>query len=90
MLREDQYKELSNRGLNLSGLVRDMIDDHLGDSKIIVRVSQETRDLYDKIISNTGAENEELEVYLRNALKEMLSAKIENMQNLAKSLEDSE
>ena len=86
MLREDQQAKLSKLGLNLSGLVRDLIDDHLSDHKITLGVSEETRKLYDKIISNTGSTDSDVEVYLRDSLKVMLSDRIKAMQKLEKSL----
>jgi len=86
MLREDQQLKLSKLGINLSGLVRDLIDDHLSDYKITLGVSEETRVLYDKIISNTGSTDSDVEVYFRDSLKVMLSDRIKSMQKLEKSL----
>ena len=82
MLREDQYEKLTAEGLNLSGLIRDLIDDHLSEHKITLTVSEETRKLYDQIISNTGTEDSELEPFLRSALHGMLKDKIQAMQKL--------
>jgi hypothetical protein len=86
MLREDQYEKVHASGINLSGLIRDLIDDYLSDFKITLSVTQETRELYDMIISNTGSNDEDLEVYLRDSLKLLLRDKIKNMQNLEKEL----
>jgi hypothetical protein len=82
MLREDQYEKLSKEDLNLSGLIRDLIDDHLSEYKITLTVSEETRKLYDQIISNTGTQDSELEPFLRAALHGMLKDKIQAMQKL--------
>ena len=86
MLREDQYEKVHASGVNLSGLIRDLIDDYLSDFKITLSVTQETRELYDMIISNTGSNDEDLEVYLKDSLKLLLRDKIKNMQNLEKEL----
>mgnify|MGYP003644313243 CR=1 FL=1 len=43
LLREDQYKELNKKNINLSGLIRDLLDDHLSESKVTLDVSDETR-----------------------------------------------
>ena len=86
MVREDQYLSLSENGLNFSGLVRDLLDDYLSDFKITISVSEETRKLYDLIISNTGSTYEDLEVYFKQALKSMLKEKIKNMQALEKRI----
>lgn len=82
MLREDQYESLSSTDVNLSGLIRDLIDDHLSEHKIVISVSQETRDLYDLVISNTGSSDEDLEVHLKRAIKELLKHKIDYMVKL--------
>jgi hypothetical protein len=87
MLREDQYGTLAKKGLNLSGLVRDLLDDHLSEYKITLSVSKETKDLYDQIVANTGSSDDHLESYLRTALREMLGDKIEEMRKLHQSLD---
>ena len=88
MLKEEQSKILSKRGLNISGLVRDLLDDYLSEHKITISVSQETRELYDKIISNTGSSDDEIEIYLKAALGELLKQKIRDMQQLQKDTFD--
>ena len=82
MIREDQYEALNERGLNLSGLIRDLVDDYLSDYKITLSVTEETRSLYDKIVSNTGSTDEDIEVYLKAALGHMLKDKIQSMKKL--------
>ena len=84
LIREEQYETLNERGLNLSGLIRDLIDDHLADDKITLSVSEETRTLYDKIISNSGSSDREIESHFRQALKGLLDEKIKEMQELKK------
>ena len=45
MIREDQHSRLLELALNMSGLIRSLIDDHLSDSKITLAVSEETAHL---------------------------------------------
>lgn len=82
MIREDQYENLCQKGLNLSGLVRDLLDDHLSDYKITLSVSEQTREVYDKIVSNTGSTDEDIEKYLHSSLRQLLKDKIKSMQEL--------
>ena len=82
MIREDQYEELCGQGLNLSGLVRDLLDDYLSDYKITLSVSEKTRGIYDQIISNTGSTDTDVEKYLCESLKQLLADKIEAMKKL--------
>ena len=86
MIREDQYIGVTASGINLSGLVRDLIDDYLSEHKIVVSVTRETKELYDLIISNTGSTDIDLEEYLKKGLKELLRDKIKSMQDLEKQL----
>jgi hypothetical protein len=86
MIREDQYQQLNESGINLSGLLRDLLDDHLSEHKIVLSVSEETRQLYDLIIANTGSTDIDLEVYLKDTLKLLLSDKIKSMQQLEQKL----
>ena len=86
MVREDQYTELSEAGINLSGLIRDLIDDYLSEYKITISVTEDTRKIYDLIVSSTGSNDEDLEEYFKEALKSMLSDRIKNMQEIEKKL----
>jgi uroporphyrinogen-III synthase len=86
MLKKEQYDRLSEEGINTSGLVRDLLDDYLSEHKVTISVTEETRALYDKIVSNTGSTDDEVEVYFRKALEGMLDDKIREMQNLQKNL----
>jgi len=86
MVREDQYRELSDRNLNVSGLVRDLIDDYLSRDTVTVSVGEETRQLYDQIVANTGTTDQDVEVYFREALKNMLRDKIKAMQALEEKI----
>ncbi|MEC7277739.1 MAG: hypothetical protein VXV96_15565 [Bdellovibrionota bacterium] len=86
MIREDQHKTLTDKGLNASGLFRDLLDDYLSEYKITISVSQETKDVYDTIISNTASSDEDLEKYLRDSLKSLLKEKIDYMMDIHKSL----
>ena len=86
MIREDQSEKLCRDGLNLSGLVRDLLDDYMSDHKITLSVSEETRAIYDNIISNTGSTDQDVEKYLQSALERLLKDKIQSMQALQKKV----
>jgi len=86
MVREDHYRALVDRGLNVSGLLRDLMGDYLSEHQITISVGEETRGLYDQIIANTGSTDEDVEVYFREALKHLLTDKIKSMQKLEKRI----
>jgi hypothetical protein len=87
MIREDQYERLNELGLNVSGLIRDLIDDHLSGHTVTISVQPDTQNLYQRVVSNTGATDELIEPYLRRALKELLAHTIEEMKKLHGSIE---
>ncbi|MCF8059562.1 MAG: hypothetical protein K9K67_09715 [Bacteriovoracaceae bacterium] len=86
MIRDDQHLAINERGLNVSGLFRDLLDDYLSEHKVTLSVSQETKEVYDMVISNTASSDEELEKYLRESLKSLLKEKIDYMINIHKRL----
>ena len=86
MIREDQHQSVIDAGLNLSGLVRDLIDDHMSEFKITMAVTKETREIYDQVVANTGATDADLEEHIVSALKALLKQRIKEMQDLEKKL----
>jgi hypothetical protein len=86
MIREDQHDRLADLGVNVSGLVRSLIDDHLSESTITLSVSSEAADLYREIVSNTGSTDADIEPYLRAALKRMLKDRITRLERLHRTL----
>ena len=64
----------------------DLSDDHFSEHKITLSVSEETRQLYDLIVSNTGSTDEDVEKYLKSTLKLLLDDRIKAMQSLQKDI----
>lgn len=85
MIGEDQHNAVVAKGLNLSWLLRDLLDDYLKGSKISLQASDETRKLYEKIVGAVGGTDAEFEPFLREALHEYLKIKIQEMQKLEKT-----
>ena len=86
MIREDQYNRVAKENLNLSGLIRDLLDDHFSQHRIVITVNEETRKLYSQIVSNTGTADSEVEPYIRSALHALLQEKIQDLQKLQKGM----
>ncbi len=85
MIGEDQYEQIAARKLNLSWLVRELLDAYLNDNEISLRVTNETRELYEKIIGGQNTDPDpEFEPFLREALRSLLKLKIEKMKSLEK------
>jgi hypothetical protein len=83
MIGEDQYDAIMARGMNLSWLVRDLVDDYLRENRIVLKVSDDTRKLYEQI-SSLGVEDE-FEKFFMEALHSLLKMKIQKMLDLEKT-----
>ena len=86
LIRPEQHQRVSEAGLPLSGLVRDLLDDRFSNTKILLSVSEESKQLYDHVISNFGADDLELEKYLVEALDKMLADKTKEIESLRTKL----
>ncbi|MAF79165.1 MAG: hypothetical protein CME63_07195 [Halobacteriovoraceae bacterium] len=86
MIREDQYQLISKKDLNLSGLLRDLLDDYFSEHTITLSVEEDTKEIYEMIISNTASTDADLEKHLRVSLKNLLKEKIEYMTQIHNQL----
>jgi len=86
LIEENQYEQVQKANLNLSGLIRDLIDDHFSDKKIQIRISKEGREFYDQAISNFGVSDEELEATFLQALDQTLAEKTAHLEALRKTI----
>lgn len=86
MIRKDQHDQLHDLKLNISGFIRDMIDDRLSNQMITLTVTPETKEMYDRIVSMSPDGDANLEPFLREAMKNMLKDHIEKIKFLYDSL----
>jgi hypothetical protein len=89
-IKVDQYERISNEGLNASGLIRGLLDDHFSETKIVFSVSEDVRRMYDEVISNFGGEDKELEAIFVTAMDSYLEFKSGQIANLRQSFKPSE
>jgi hypothetical protein len=86
LIGEDQYEQIGKRQLNLSWLIRELLDSYLDKNTINLTVSAETRELYEQIAGPQGEDiDKDFEPFLREALRSLLKVKIDKMQQLAKT-----
>jgi hypothetical protein len=86
MIAEHQYERLANAGVNISALIRDLVEDHISDHVINLSVSKKTHDLYTKVVSSTGATDEDIEPLLMEVLKRLLDQRLDKIRGLKKLL----
>lgn len=82
MIGEEQYEKLSKAKINVSSFIRDLLEDHFSQTVINISVNQETFDLYNEVISNTGASDADIEPYLKEVLKKVLDKRIRQIEKL--------
>ena len=87
VIRHDQYEQLQDMNINVSGFIRDIIVDRLSDHTITLNVTPETRALYNQIVSTSPKGDSDIEPHLRDALKKLLEDRIQEMKTLQKSLQ---
>ncbi len=86
LVRPEQHERVMSSGLNMSGLVRGLLDDHFSEEKIVLSVSPRVKGVYQQLISNLGAEDRQLEVYFLEALDKFLADKTSQIDDLRKSI----
>lgn len=72
---EKLYKKAHDQGLNLSGLIREKLDDYFNGNHITLSVSREMKQKYDEIYSILNLTDDELAPFLNKALNEFLKSK---------------
>jgi hypothetical protein len=87
LITEAQSAEVHRRGLNLSGLVRDLLDDRFSNSSVTITLSARAKELYDTVVSNFGASDKELEPFLLEALDKFLKQKERKIAQLRSSIQ---
>jgi antitoxin component of RelBE/YafQ-DinJ toxin-antitoxin module len=83
---ESQHAQLAKLGINVSALIRELLSDYLSRNTIVIRVDDDTRELYDTVVANTGATHEEVARELRPILARILDSKLERLKQLRRQL----
>ena len=86
LVREDQYERVVAANLNMSGLIRGLLEDHFSEERIVFSVSPEVKEVYRTVVSNFGAEDKDLEVYFLEALDKYLEEKTRQIDALRKTI----
>ena len=92
LIPESMYEQIvKERGWQLSGTVREALEDILSSYKVTISVSEETRDLYQSIFNETHFSDTDFEPFFREALGKFLESaidrKVQNLKELQGRLE---
>ena len=85
-IREDQHELIQEKGLSLSAIVRDLIDDRFSSNKIVLNLTDEGKALYDVVIGGFGSHDVDLEPFFLKALDEYIVTRINLLTKLRKKL----
>ena len=86
LVTPDQHRQVTDAGLNMSGLVRGLLDDHFSDEKVVFSISPRVKEVYNRVISNFGAGDADLEPYFLQALDQLLADKVRQIEALRKRI----
>lgn len=79
---EEYYEEITDKDLNLSGLITGLLGDHLAGNTVTIQVDEGTKRLYDQVIANTGYDDVDVEKLLKVALELLIEDKIAQLEKL--------
>jgi hypothetical protein len=85
---ESQHDELVRRGVNVSGVIRELLEKHLSESTITLEVDAATRTLYEEVMTGTGYSESDIAPHLRRALAELLDRKLRDLAALRKEISE--
>ena len=85
------YKAINEKGLKLSGVIREALEDQLNPNTITISVSEKTHELYMELFSTTNCEDKDFEPFLKEALKkfvgELINKRSDKLLEIKKQLE---
>ena len=88
IIPEEYYDEVHKRGHKLSGIIREALEDALNPDTITISVTEETKNIYLELFSNSECNDKEFEPFLREALKKYISLLMDNREDRLKELQD--
>jgi hypothetical protein len=88
LITQSHYDEVAKKGLSLSGLVRDLLEDRFSETTITLSVKKESKLMYDHIISNFGITDQDLAEYVVEALDKFLVDKGKEIEKLRVDLRE--
>jgi hypothetical protein len=83
---QSQYETLTQRGLNVSALIRQLLDQYLGGRTITLHVDPETQQLFELLRSEAGVQHQDLVDELKPALRRLLDKRLKHLESLRKKL----
>ncbi len=87
IIPHEYYDEIQSRGLKLSGVVREALEDQLNPNTVTISVSEETHRLYMQIFNESNCNDSDFEPYLKKALQDFIDKIIENKVQKLKNIQ---
>lgn len=87
IISKEQHEKIHAKGLNLSAIVREALEDEINAHTITLSVSEQTQKLYMQLFEETQFSDSEFEPYLRQALNDFVDDLIEKKNNKLKNIQ---
>ncbi|WP_372651624.1 hypothetical protein [Halobacteriovorax sp.] len=84
----EYYESIMERGLKLSGVIREALEDQLNPNTITLSVSKKTHKLYMELFSATDCNDKDFEPYLKEALQNFVTDIIEKRSDKLQSIKE--
>ncbi|MFO0564756.1 MAG: hypothetical protein U0263_03790 [Polyangiaceae bacterium] len=81
---ESQHETLVQQGVNVSALIRALLDAYLSSSVIMLPVDKTTRELYDLVLKSTGYSDSDVGAHLGPVLKQLLETRRQELDALSR------
>jgi hypothetical protein len=85
-MTESQHDELVQRGVNVSGLIRELVEQYLSPSTITLNVDPDTRSLYEEAVVRSGATEADVTARLRRMMSDLLDDRLKELEALRRQL----
>lgn len=88
IIPEEYHKEVMSRGLKLSAVVREALEDQLNPNTVTISVSEKTHEIYMELFNQQECSDREFEPFLKEALEKFVAHLIKKKTSELNKLKD--
>ncbi|EQC45069.1 hypothetical protein M899_0438 [Bacteriovorax sp. BSW11_IV] len=87
IISKEQHEKVHAKGLNLSAIVREALEDELNAHTITLSVTEQTKKIYMQLFEETQFSDSDFEPYLKEALNKFVEELIQKKQSALKDIQ---